>query len=659
MYSNFDAARTANFLTKSLMASFALLCSVLIVVLFYTIVVTERHSFYEKMTPNVCTEITNETQFDYESQARLVKDTPVSNCSGWQTKTMPFSQAMPEYTELSLDQPLSRLWLHYSYKVPADYNSKAGLAIYGTRVVGGIFAIYINDELLLTNEEAWYMQWNWPVYTELPMRYVKPGEAIDIKIAIPYRQATGYSIGSFYVGDVKELSKWNYWRNFFALHLPSYLSAIFVFFGVISLGLAFSGIDKKSNQLFFIVAVIYAISNMQFLYNIPDTRAVEYWYGSIVDSSISWFFALSTVYALRFTRAGLGWLSNLLILWALINTLITLPIWEWQAMGFLLQHYITMFLYVFALIVMGVVSYRERNYPLASITLCIVIYILGGLYDLTHVSAQTHPDQFYVYTYASTPLMFFFLISLQRKYISAHHAVVRANETLQLKLKEQEQLLQAQHNQIVEQSKTLAVHNERMRFKRDIHDGMGSMLNLALRTVDAHSKDEKISEVFKECLDDLQNIVLSLQVSETSINAVLGALRRRLEVRLYGTDTALEWQVEELPLIEWMDSSDALNVMRIVQEAISNVLKHAQASTICLAAADYSHAPEPYVEISITDNGIGYSPSVEPSVTKSAGQGLKNMDYRASALGARLIKAASPSGTRISLQLPLIKPSQD
>ena len=184
------------------------------------------------------------------------------------------------------------------------------------------------------------------------------------------------------------------------------------------------------------MALIYAVSNMQFIYNIPDDRAIEYWYLSITDSSISWFFAISTLYASHYAKTQLRWLVNVAILWAVTVTLVTLPIWKWEVIGFLIQHYVTFALYIVLVVSLAYAAIKEENTNLGVITVCILIYMLGGFYDLTHVSNQTHPDGYYIFTYATVPLLFFFLVSLQKKYIVSHRLLLKNNQIKQFDMRQ-------------------------------------------------------------------------------------------------------------------------------------------------------------------------------------------------------------------------------
>ena len=81
---------------------------------------------------------------------------------------------------------------------------------------------------------------------------------------------------------------------------------------------------------------------------------------------------------------------------------------------------------------------------------------------------------------------------------------------------------------------------------------------------------------------------------------------------------------------------------RIIQEAVSNVLKHAKASELSIAV---THAPG-RLSVVVSDNGIGFDTSAT-----STGVGLANIRSRAAALGAQAqIDSATGKGTTVSVE---------
>jgi len=92
----------------------------------------------------------------------------------------------------------------------------------------------------------------------------------------------------------------------------------------------------------------------------------------------------------------------------------------------------------------------------------------------------------------------------------------------------------------------------------------------------------------------------------------------------------------------------ALQVMRILQEAATNIVKHSQARGMALDAA----VREGQLHIEVTDDGVG----LPEAATRPGARGLKNMHYRAAQIGAQLQVTRQPlplTGSRVWLVVPL------
>src|SRR6185369_3709818 len=102
-----------------------------------------------------------------------------------------------------------------------------------------------------------------------------------------------------------------------------------------------------------------------------------------------------------------------------------------------------------------------------------------------------------------------------------------------------------------------------------------------------------------------------------------------------------------LPEYIRLSRSRSTAIFRIIQEALTNVAKHAGASTVCIAIRKYSGE----LIIKISDNGVGLT---ESSQSKSGSFGLIGMYERAHYLGGELSITGTPGvGTRLRLRIPL------
>lgn len=193
-----------------------------------------------------------------------------------------------------------------------------------------------------------------------------------------------------------------------------------------------------------------------------------------------------------------------------------------------------------------------------------------------------------------------------------------------------------------------AIEKERNRLLREMHDGLGAQLTTALYAAKGdHASVTELADYLQLALDDLRMMMDSLQTFDGDVATLLGQLRYRMERRLQSAGLELVWRVDDLPDFPGMTPQDALNLQRIVQEALVNVIKHAAATQVELNARMKNLAT---LSICISDNGQGLHEQAD-----SCGRGLNNLHHRAAELKAELFLGNNPGGQgcRVTLQLPI------
>jgi signal transduction histidine kinase len=111
-----------------------------------------------------------------------------------------------------------------------------------------------------------------------------------------------------------------------------------------------------------------------------------------------------------------------------------------------------------------------------------------------------------------------------------------------------------------------------------------------------------VAEVLKGCIDDLKLTIDSLEPVEADLLLLLATLRFRLGPRLAGAGVSLRWEISDVPPLDWLDPRNALHILRILQEAFTNTLKHTRATQIRVMTG----AEDGYVSVVIADNGGGF-----------------------------------------------------
>ena len=95
-----------------------------------------------------------------------------------------------------------------------------------------------------------------------------------------------------------------------------------------------------------------------------------------------------------------------------------------------------------------------------------------------------------------------------------------------------------------------------------------------------------------------------------------------------------------------------LHVLRVVQEALTNAVKHAGATRLRVRV-DHDESGALFVDV--TDNGVGMA-SIGRAA-RNGGRGVENMRERARSLGGELDLTAGDSGTSVRLRMPAVGPS--
>lgn len=220
-------------------------------------------------------------------------------------------------------------------------------------------------------------------------------------------------------------------------------------------------------------------------------------------------------------------------------------------------------------------------------------------------------------------------------------------------LQQLERLKALEHEQQQERSRAEAAvraarEREREDLLQDLHDGFGSQLvGARLRAERGDLTQDDMTELLQDCVADLYLVVDTLANDEGSLADAMRFMRHRYDSRMAGQPVSLHWSIESEGLPA-MPSRQTIQVLRIVQEALANALKHARARNICISMEGC--LPQGTLRVRVDDDGQGLPASLEE------GHGVRSMRSRAGGLGAKLAFLPNQPGTRVELLLPLALP---
>ena len=206
-----------------------------------------------------------------------------------------------------------------------------------------------------------------------------------------------------------------------------------------------------------------------------------------------------------------------------------------------------------------------------------------------------------------------------------------------------------------------AQEEERRRVAREIHDGPAQLLANVVLRIDVCQKLfdvdpsrlrmelEQLKDVVRLSLQDVRKIIFDLRPMALDDLGLIPALRQFLKD--YQQRTTIETDFAFFGHDRRFDSTFEVAIFRLVQEALTNVSKHARATQVWVKV-EVTHSRE--IRMSIKDNGAGFD--VAAVQAESAGKkfGLMGMKERAGLLGGVMeIQSALGQGTRLGFIFPL------
>ena len=516
----------------------------------------------------------------------------------------------------------------------------------------GTVAVYADGQLVYrTRGSRVWNSFNRPLW--VPLAEASGGVPPSVvMIRMASQQGVGGAISKAWLGSEASL-QWRYRvRLWLQSDLISLTAASFVVIGLFSLAVWCVRRGESLYALFFATSVFNALRALHYTIGDLAPMVPDAWFGWLTVNSLGWTMVCVFLFSFHVHGHAMPRLKRAIVAVVVVLSLGTLPV------PVLLPHLdaIMPLVYLIITALTAVValsglwaSWRQRSREGLVLSAWFALTVPVGAHDLAMMDYRAPMEGLYLAPYVAIGLFAIFLVIVYRRYVGAIHAVEVVNTGLESQLAARERELTASHEQLraLEREQTLAA--ERQRLMQDMHDGIGSSLMSALRMVErGQASTADTALVLQHCIDDLKLAIDSLSPADADLLALLAALRFRLAPRLKAAGITLRWSVQDLPPLPWLDPQAALHVLRILQEVLTNILKHSQATRIELA----TDVGEGGVVVRIRDNGRGFVPPPQ-TVPPAGGQGLLNVRHRAQALGGQARWAAWEAGGEFRLWLPL------
>jgi signal transduction histidine kinase len=207
--------------------------------------------------------------------------------------------------------------------------------------------------------------------------------------------------------------------------------------------------------------------------------------------------------------------------------------------------------------------------------------------------------------------------------------------------------LQKTYNSLLHEKQLL---KQREQMVSDIHDGVGSRINLLLWELRSlPPQAEHIELELQRCMDELRFAINPIEAGHETLHKALGDLCNRLQQQIHKIDISYV----RSGIISSVSSDRGIQLYKAAQECLSNAIRHSQATRIRVELLQ----TDANVEMIVTDNGIGI-PDWDESLQmqrsrKLTALGLQGLKQRLENKGGDAIITSDLQGTRITCRIPL------
>lgn len=487
-----------------------------------------------------------------------------------------------------------------------------------------------------------------PALFELPEDLVEAGDN-QLDIVVASMVVSGGRLVPFHIGPLDELSPSFSLMSFLTVDILSVSNGIFLILGFCALLLYVAG-DRDRLYLWFVLLLVFATArNLNVL--LPD------WPATLVTRN--WIYLTATLGVLLTTLGlvsrlarrresvlDIGLVALLLPASALIWYGLETDLWvNWLRTNTAIR--------IIGVVLMPLALIRfvlhARKLPIVVHSVIFALLSIGLVLVLHDIVLASPPRilVFQLSNLAALPMVLCFCVTLVSRY-AAHLSAVRThNVQLRAAVAARESELAESYARASERERQETLSDERQRIMRDMHDGVAGRLAVMLQQLRRDdSNNEALTEELQRSLMDLRITIDSLDDHlGIHLDSALDAFREHMQPSASEHGVAISWEIDVADAPD-IGPEKTLHIYRCLQEAINNVLRHADATEIDVTVRSNEGA----IDASIVDNGKGFDPQA------GNGRGLGNMQQRVESIGGSFNIESGADGTTLQFQIPLSPP---
>lgn len=587
-----------------------------------------------------CQANTAQSQYLSINSAELLlssEATPLLQDQGWQSVTLPDAWPVERY------QTSDNGW--YRISVPRAAPDELW-GVYLPKLNMNA-AVYFNGHYLGGGgsfDEPLGRNWSRPLYFAIPESLWQSEEN---QIMIRLKSYYGFgALGNIYIGPDSRLKAEYQQRHFWKISVSI---AVFLLLQVIALFMFSMWRHRRQDSMYLWFALTTFtwsfFSLNKFIAEIPVSEKL--WDGAIY-SIIAWWGVFLPLFCLRIAQIEAPRMEKTLYIFGAAATACYLSSDIESFPNTVLVWQLGIFIIGVTTLIKLILKWRET--PTSTVALVaagIAIIVVVGAYDALTQSSII-PLKYQIFTHvldlSSSIMLLIIAWHLTKRFIHALNESEALTQELETRVSVKSAELEQSYKKLAELEKQQAVTMERERIHRDLHDDVGAkLLSLTYR-----SKDDTSYELARSALQDLRDVVSRASCKDLNLIDALADWRAETDERLDGAQITLHWQQSDKLPDHLLQARQTMNIGRILREAISNILRHAEAKNV------YINVDNKNENILISIENDGCAP--ELSILQT-GRGTQNMKARAALLGGDIYwESRQPNGCFIGWWFPVTLP---
>jgi signal transduction histidine kinase len=309
-------------------------------------------------------------------------------------------------------------------------------------------------------------------------------------------------------------------------------------------------------------------------------------------------------------------------------------------------------------VIVGWSEMRRPDVPSLLLGCGVTVMLTSLLHDVLEVADFIPDDRVFFTRLSYSAILVAIGVGLTWRFARALNRVDGFAAHLVIQLREAEEKLKASFAREQERERTAALARERTRLMRDLHDGLGGQLVSIVALSERNTESGGIGDAARAALKDLRLVIDSMDDIGGDLMLALASWRDRAAAQLRPHEIALDWRAMPpgLPVYPELRPWHVIQIVRILDEAVTNAAKHAGARHIKVSIETIKSEAGEHGCITVSDDGRGFAVDGE---RRKASRGLRNMKNRAARCGAELELSSGDGGTTVRLQLPRRFPESD